>query len=152
MVQPVTPVELPYFRLYVLEMLALLADTERRELRWFTGLDEGAWVEGIELIWDFLVEDHHIDEAVRLADGTVFMPGEEARRLESCGQLFVTIFERCREEIRRTSSWGCVLSDPEWSRLVAMATDALVAMVSNWGFPKFEELGAPGAANVPGDS
>ena len=138
MVQPVAPVEFPHFRLYVLEMLALLADTERRELPWFVGLDGDAWVEGVELIWDLLIEDHNIQEAIRLADGTVFFAGEEARRLEACGRLFMAIFERRRDEIVNTGSWNCILSDPEWSRLVSLAADAVVAMVNNWGFPRFE--------------
>jgi hypothetical protein len=139
MVQPIASVEFPHLRLYVLEMLSLLADTERRELPWFTGLEGDAWVEGVELIWDVLIEDRNIHEATRHADGTVLVVGEEARRLEVCGQLFVAIFDRCREEVRSTSSWGSLLSDPEWSRLVEFATDALVAMVNNWGFPRFEE-------------
>lgn len=139
MVQAVDPVEFPYFRLYVLEMLSLLADTERRELRWFNGFDGDTWAEGVKVIWDFLIEDHNIHEAAQLSDGTVFVAGEEARRLEACGRLFVTIFERSREEIARSSSWRSVLSDPEWPRLVELAKDALVAMVNNWGFPTFTE-------------
>lgn len=135
MVQPPTAVEFPHSRRYVLEMLALLADTQRRELPWFSGMDGEGWEEGIKLIWSILILDWSIAEA-RTKEGSVYVAGEEVRRLEACGQLFISIFERHREEIRSGGSWGILLTDADWPRLVELATDALVAMVSNWGFPE----------------
>jgi hypothetical protein len=122
-------VQFAAMRRYVLDALAVLADSEHQERVWLSSKKEQGQYDELSLELAILYDDCAVLPEPRSRIGSVLIDGDEIARLEALGAALTDLIDRLG-----AAPDGVYIADPAWDEVVRLSSSALAAMIRAGGY------------------